>query len=139
MSSDFVHLHVHSQYSLLDSVCPIEGLVERAVEFGMSAMAITDNLFFPAGTDKQVPGVALVGAAGAQLGTAGAPLVTSDSGPAAGTATPAVTSVAASATVVTLKAANAARRGLSTARSDPLQDAADPSDRNASGRRTAPP
>ncbi len=43
MNSDFVHLHVHSQYSLLDSVCPIEGLVERAIEFDMPAMAITDN------------------------------------------------------------------------------------------------
>ena len=43
MSSDFVHLHVHSQYSLLDAVCHIEDLAERAKELGMPALAITDN------------------------------------------------------------------------------------------------
>ena len=43
MAKDFVHLHVHSQYSLLDSVCRIEGLAETAKEFGMPALAITDN------------------------------------------------------------------------------------------------
>ena len=43
----FVHLHVHSTYSLLDGACKVEGLVARAVEFGMPALAITDhgNLF----------------------------------------------------------------------------------------------
>lgn len=43
MSSDFVHLHVHTQYSLLDSVCPIPALVNRAKELKMPALAITDN------------------------------------------------------------------------------------------------
>ncbi len=45
--SPFVHLHVHSTYSLLDGACKVEGLVARAVEFGMPALAITDhgNLF----------------------------------------------------------------------------------------------
>lgn len=43
MGSDFVHLHVHTKYSLLNSVCHIEDLADRAKEFGMKAMAITDS------------------------------------------------------------------------------------------------
>lgn len=45
--SDFVHLHVHSDYSLLDGCCRMDRLMDRAVELGMSAMALTDhgNLF----------------------------------------------------------------------------------------------
>ena len=43
----FVHLHNHSDYSLLDGASRIDRLVKRAVAFGMPAMAITDhgNLF----------------------------------------------------------------------------------------------
>lgn len=43
----FVHLHVHSDYSLLDGMCAIPKLVKRASEWKMPAMAITDhgNLF----------------------------------------------------------------------------------------------
>jgi len=42
-----VHLHVHSDYSLLDGCCRMDRLMDRAVELGMSAMALTDhgNLF----------------------------------------------------------------------------------------------
>jgi len=45
--ADFVHLHVHSQYSLLDGACPLEVLVAKAREHRMPALAITDhgNLF----------------------------------------------------------------------------------------------
>ncbi|MEK9772422.1 MAG: DNA polymerase III subunit alpha [Opitutae bacterium] len=45
--TDFVHLHVHSDYSLLDGCCRMDRLMERAAELGMSAMALTDhgNLF----------------------------------------------------------------------------------------------
>ncbi len=43
MSSDFVHLHVHSQYSLLDAVCRVHDLVALAKELKMPALAITDN------------------------------------------------------------------------------------------------
>ena len=45
--SDFVHLHVHSQYSLLDGACALEKLVAKAKEYRMPALAITDhgNLF----------------------------------------------------------------------------------------------
>jgi len=47
MHSDFVHLHVHTQYSLLDGACHLEKLVDKAVSFKMPALAITDhgNLF----------------------------------------------------------------------------------------------
>jgi DNA polymerase-3 subunit alpha len=44
---DFVHLHVHTDYSLLDGACRIDRLIDRAAEFGMPALALTDhgNLF----------------------------------------------------------------------------------------------
>ncbi len=40
---DFVHLHVHSEYSLLDGACRISESVLRAREMGQSALAITDH------------------------------------------------------------------------------------------------
>ena len=39
----FVHLHVHSEYSLLDGACRIPALVERTRELGMDAVALTDH------------------------------------------------------------------------------------------------
>ena len=39
----FNHLHVHTEYSLLDGLCGIEPLVARASELGMDALAITDH------------------------------------------------------------------------------------------------
>ena len=39
----FVHLHVHTEYSLLDGACRIEPLIARARELGQSALAITDH------------------------------------------------------------------------------------------------
>ena len=41
--SDFVHLHVHSEYSLLDGMCRIKDIPKRAKELGMKAIAITDH------------------------------------------------------------------------------------------------
>lgn len=41
--ADFVHLHNHSEYSLLDGLSRVEPMVERAKEFGMDAIAITDH------------------------------------------------------------------------------------------------
>ncbi|MCY9509615.1 DNA polymerase III subunit alpha [Paenibacillus larvae] len=41
--SSFVHLHVHSEYSLLDGAARIHDLTERAAELGMSALALTDH------------------------------------------------------------------------------------------------
>ena len=40
---DFVHLHVHSQYSLLDGQSSIKGMVDKAVADGMRGMALTDH------------------------------------------------------------------------------------------------
>ncbi|MEO6874504.1 MAG: DNA polymerase III subunit alpha [Opitutaceae bacterium] len=40
---NFVHLHVHSDYSLLDGACRIDRLMDRAVELGMPAIALTDH------------------------------------------------------------------------------------------------
>ncbi len=39
----FTHLHLHSEYSLLDGACKINEVVERAVELGQSSLAITDH------------------------------------------------------------------------------------------------
>src|SRR5437870_10363626 len=41
--ADFVHLHNHSDYSLLDGASPIPRMVERAAELGMPALALTDH------------------------------------------------------------------------------------------------
>ena len=38
-----VHLHVHSEYSLLDGACKIEKLAARAAELGMPALGLTDH------------------------------------------------------------------------------------------------
>ncbi|MFZ5586722.1 MAG: DNA polymerase III subunit alpha, partial [Thermodesulfobacteriota bacterium] len=40
---DFVHLHVHTEYSLLDGAARIKKVVEKARELGMPALAITDH------------------------------------------------------------------------------------------------
>ena len=39
----FVHLHVHTEYSLLDGACRISGIMDRVKELGQSAIAITDH------------------------------------------------------------------------------------------------
>jgi len=41
--NDFVHLHTHTEYSLLDGACRIKGLVRRVKELRQSAVAITDH------------------------------------------------------------------------------------------------
>jgi DNA polymerase-3 subunit alpha len=45
--ADFVHLHLHTQYSLLDGACQLEKLMGKAKEYRMPALAMTDhgNLF----------------------------------------------------------------------------------------------
>lgn len=40
---DFVHLHVHTYYSILDGQSSIQRLVDKAVGDGMKGMAITDH------------------------------------------------------------------------------------------------
>ena len=39
----FVHLHVHTEYSLLDGACRIGGMMDRVKELGQTAIAITDH------------------------------------------------------------------------------------------------
>lgn len=41
--TDFVHLHLHTEYSLLDGACRLDTVLKRAVEFKMPALAITDH------------------------------------------------------------------------------------------------
>ena len=41
--SQFIHLHVHTQYSILDGASGVKALVRRAKELGMEALAITDH------------------------------------------------------------------------------------------------
>ncbi|MEO1166760.1 MAG: PHP domain-containing protein, partial [Chloroflexota bacterium] len=43
MSSEFVHLHVHTEYSLLDGQSRIGGLIDRATELDMPAVGISDH------------------------------------------------------------------------------------------------
>ena len=40
---DFIHLHVHTYYSILDGQSPVQKLVDKAVANGMRGMAITDH------------------------------------------------------------------------------------------------
>ena len=39
----FVHLHLHTEYSLMDGACRIDGLMDRVKELGQTAVAITDH------------------------------------------------------------------------------------------------
>ena len=39
----FVHLHVHTEYSLLDGACRIAEIMARVKELGQDAIAITDH------------------------------------------------------------------------------------------------
>ncbi len=43
MPQEFVHLHVHTQYSLLESAIRVKDLPKRTLELGMNAVAITDH------------------------------------------------------------------------------------------------
>ena len=41
--SGFVHLHLHTEYSLLDGACRIDPLMEHLKDIGQTAVAITDH------------------------------------------------------------------------------------------------
>lgn len=60
-ASDFVHLHNHTQYSLLDGLTKVPALMERVAQLGMEAVAMTDHglmsgavEFYKAGEDSDV-------------------------------------------------------------------------------------
>ncbi|MBO4662838.1 MAG: DNA polymerase III subunit alpha, partial [Bacteroidaceae bacterium] len=40
---DFIHLHVHTQYSILDGMSTVPGIVDKAIKNGMKGVAITDH------------------------------------------------------------------------------------------------
>lgn len=39
----FTHLHVHSEYSLLDGLCKLDALAHHTRELGMDSLALTDH------------------------------------------------------------------------------------------------
>ena len=41
--NEFVHLHLHSQYSLLDGAIRLKDMMPRLQEFGMTSVAVTDH------------------------------------------------------------------------------------------------
>src|SRR3977135_4541696 len=41
--SEFVHLHLHTDYSLLDGACGVAGLVKRVADIGQKAFAMPDH------------------------------------------------------------------------------------------------
>ena len=41
--TSFTHLHLHTEYSLLDGACRIEEVVERAKNLGQTSLAVTDH------------------------------------------------------------------------------------------------
>ena len=40
---DFVHLHLHTEYSLLDGCCRIDRLMDAAISRGQKSIAVTDH------------------------------------------------------------------------------------------------
>ena len=40
---DFVHLHLHTEYSLLDGACRIDEVLDQAAALKMTAMAVTEH------------------------------------------------------------------------------------------------
>ena len=43
MKKNFVHLHVHSEYSLLDGLLKIDDMIKKAIDLEMPAVALTDH------------------------------------------------------------------------------------------------
>ena len=43
MSKEFVHLHLHTEFSLLDGACRVGELLDRAAELKMPALAVTEH------------------------------------------------------------------------------------------------
>ncbi|MCL4218815.1 MAG: PHP domain-containing protein, partial [Candidatus Hydrogenedentes bacterium] len=43
LSAGFVHLHVHSEYSILDGASRVHDIIERCKDYGMKSCALTDH------------------------------------------------------------------------------------------------
>jgi DNA polymerase-3 subunit alpha len=65
----FVHLHVHSQFSILDGTAPVDALAKRAAKLGMGALALTDtgNLYGAVAFYKACKGEKIKAIIGAEL------------------------------------------------------------------------
>jgi DNA polymerase-3 subunit alpha len=65
----FVHLHTHSQFSILDATATVGALAKRAAELGMSALALTDtcNLYGAVAFVKACKGAGIKAVLGAEL------------------------------------------------------------------------
>src|SRR5262245_7323881 len=65
----FVHLHVHSQFSILDGSATVEALAGRAKDLGMSALALTDtaNLYGAVAFYKECKKAGIKAIIGAEL------------------------------------------------------------------------
>ena len=76
MGRSFVHLHVHTLYSLLDSAIRIKPLVKRVAELGMSAVAMTDhgNMFGTVDFYKACKGAGIKPIIGTELNLIDEPL-----------------------------------------------------------------
>ena len=72
MSARFVHLHLHSEYSLADSTIRIGELVKRCAKLGQPAVAVTDvdNLFAAVKFYKAAEGAGIKPIIGADIGLA---------------------------------------------------------------------
>lgn len=72
VSAEFVHLHVHTQYSFLTSSVKVNALAERAKELGMNAVAMTDshNMFGAIRHYKQCRSLDMLPILGAELNVA---------------------------------------------------------------------
>src|SRR5687767_12697191 len=61
MQPEFVHLHLHSEYSLLDGACRLDKLMDKAAELKFPAISLTDHGvlydaidFYQAARDKNI-------------------------------------------------------------------------------------
>ncbi|HUH91463.1 MAG TPA: PHP domain-containing protein, partial [Lysobacter sp.] len=72
MSARFIHLHLHSEFSLVDSTIRIDELVKRCVALGQPAVALTDvnNLFAAVKFYRKAEGAGIKPILGADIGLA---------------------------------------------------------------------
>src|ERR671923_141583 len=52
--SEFVHLHLHTEFSLLDGACRIDELLDQAAAMKMPAIGVTDGFYYKPRIDKEL-------------------------------------------------------------------------------------